>query len=112
LLARRQWLTPVIIATQEADIRRKAVQSQPRQIVHKTLSQKTLSQKVGLVEWLKVKALSSSPPKKLLERSKLKFLKLFCRNNHGGCFFGENILATIHQDFSPLELHTRDAILK
>jgi hypothetical protein len=34
------WLMPVIPATQEADIRRIAVQSQPRQIVHKTLSQK------------------------------------------------------------------------
>jgi hypothetical protein len=37
------------------------VSSQPEQVVHKTLSQKTLSQKIGLVEWLKVKALSSSP---------------------------------------------------
>jgi hypothetical protein len=31
---------PVILATQEAEIRRIAVQSQPRQIVLKTLSQK------------------------------------------------------------------------
>jgi hypothetical protein len=29
-----------------------------RKVVHKTLSQKTISQKFGLVEWLKVKALS------------------------------------------------------
>jgi hypothetical protein len=36
---------PVILATQEAEIRRIAVRSQPRQIVHKTLSQKYLSQK-------------------------------------------------------------------
>jgi hypothetical protein len=36
------------------------VQNQSGQIVHKTLSQKYSSQK-GLVEWLKVKALSSSP---------------------------------------------------
>jgi hypothetical protein len=49
---------PVILATQEAEIRRMAVQSQPRQIVFKTLSQKYPSQK-GLAEWLK--ALSSSP---------------------------------------------------
>jgi hypothetical protein len=31
---------PVILATQEAEIRRISVQSQPRQIVHKTLSRK------------------------------------------------------------------------
>jgi hypothetical protein len=60
LLAGRQWLTPVILATQEVEIRRITVQSQPRQIVLETLSQKYPSQK-GLVEWLKVKALSSSP---------------------------------------------------
>jgi hypothetical protein len=35
------WLTPVIPPTQEAKIRRIEVQSQPRQIVHKPLSQKT-----------------------------------------------------------------------
>jgi hypothetical protein len=51
---------PVILATQEADIRRITVRSQPRQIVLETLSRKYPSQK-GLAEWLKVKALSSSP---------------------------------------------------
>jgi hypothetical protein len=45
----------VILATQEAEIRRIAVQSQPGQIVCKMLSGKYPSQK-GLVEWLKVKA--------------------------------------------------------
>jgi hypothetical protein len=50
------WLTSVILATQQAEIRRITVQNQPRQIVCKTLSQK-----IALVEWLKVKALSSSP---------------------------------------------------
>jgi hypothetical protein len=44
---------PVILATQEAEIRRMAVSNQCRQIVHKTLSQKTLHKR-GLVEWLKV----------------------------------------------------------
>jgi hypothetical protein len=43
---------PVILATQEAEIRRIEVQSQPRQIVCETLSQKTLH-KTGLMEWLK-----------------------------------------------------------
>jgi hypothetical protein len=47
-----QWLTRVILATQEAEIWRIMVRSQPRQIVHKTLFQKTLHEK-GLVEWLK-----------------------------------------------------------
>jgi hypothetical protein len=47
--ARCRWLTPVIPATQEAELRRIMVGSQPGQIVHKTLSQKTLYQR-GLVE--------------------------------------------------------------
>jgi hypothetical protein len=33
---------PVILVTQEAEIRRIVVQSQPRQRVHETLSRKTL----------------------------------------------------------------------
>jgi hypothetical protein len=40
-ISRRQWLTPVIPATQEAEIRRIEIQSQPRQIVPETLSQNT-----------------------------------------------------------------------
>jgi hypothetical protein len=38
--ARHQWLTPVILATQETEIRRITVRSQPGQIVYETLSQK------------------------------------------------------------------------
>jgi hypothetical protein len=41
------WLTPVIPATQEAEIRRITVQSQPRAIVHETLSQKKPFTKKG-----------------------------------------------------------------
>jgi hypothetical protein len=36
------WLTRIILATQEAETRGIVVRSQPRKIVHKTLSQKTL----------------------------------------------------------------------
>jgi hypothetical protein len=38
--AGRRWLTPVILATQEAEIRRIEFRSQPGQIVHETLSRK------------------------------------------------------------------------
>jgi hypothetical protein len=38
--ARSQWLTPVILATQEAEIRRIEVRSQPGQIVGENLPQK------------------------------------------------------------------------
>jgi hypothetical protein len=47
-------LTPIILATQEAEIRRIWVQSQPPYL-------EKLFTKIGLMEWLKVKALSSSP---------------------------------------------------
>jgi predicted ATPase len=40
IIARRQCLMPVILACQEAEISRITAQSQPRQIVHKTLSLK------------------------------------------------------------------------
>jgi hypothetical protein len=40
--AGHRWLTPIILATREAEIRRTTVQSQPGQIVHETLSRKTL----------------------------------------------------------------------
>jgi hypothetical protein len=54
-----QWLTTVILATQEAEIRQIDVQSQPRQIVlrdpiSKTKQKKKAYHKKGLAEWLKV----------------------------------------------------------
>jgi hypothetical protein len=51
----------IILATQEAEIRRIAIWSQPGQIVFKILFPKTQSERIGLVEWLKVKALNSDP---------------------------------------------------
>jgi hypothetical protein len=61
-----QWLMPallpIILATQEAEIRRKVVQSQPRQTVPANSSTRPYLEKpftkIGRVEWLKV---SSSP---------------------------------------------------
>jgi hypothetical protein len=51
--ARQWWLTPVILATQEAEIRRTVVQSHPGQTVPQDYFKKALPIK-GLVEWLKV----------------------------------------------------------
>jgi hypothetical protein len=47
---------PIILATQEAEIRRIVVQSQPGQIVGENLSQNKTKKitKKELVEWLKV----------------------------------------------------------
>jgi hypothetical protein len=42
-IARHQWLSPIILATLEAEIRRIMVRSQARQIVHETLSWKNPS---------------------------------------------------------------------
>jgi hypothetical protein len=52
---------PVILATQEAEIRKIVVGRQPGQIVHERPYLKKPFTKIGLVEWLKVKAPSSSP---------------------------------------------------
>jgi hypothetical protein len=45
ILMEAKVLMPVILTTQEAEIRRILVQSQPGQIVRKTLSRKTLHRK-------------------------------------------------------------------
>jgi hypothetical protein len=46
-VAGHEWFTPGILATQEAEIRRIAVRSQPRQILHKILSLKNALQMTG-----------------------------------------------------------------
>jgi hypothetical protein len=67
--AGHQWFTLVILATQESEIRRIAVQSQPNS---RELTWKKIHHNKGLVEWLKVKVLSSNPSiaKKKKERKK------------------------------------------
>jgi hypothetical protein len=54
------WAPVAYTCNPSLEIRRIRVLTQPRQMVHDTLPQKTLSQKLGW-EWLKVRALSSSP---------------------------------------------------
>jgi hypothetical protein len=49
---------PVILGTQEAEIKRTAVHSQTWQIVHETLSKKKTHHRKGFVEWLKLYALN------------------------------------------------------
>jgi hypothetical protein len=46
-LAGHWWLKSAILATHEAEIRRFMAQSQSRQNIHKTLSQKNPTQKTG-----------------------------------------------------------------
>jgi hypothetical protein len=80
ILTRCWWLTPVILATQEAEIRRIAVWSQPRQIVCETMSWKNPSQKraggvTQVVEHLPSngEALSSNPSTIKKKKCLLKF---------------------------------------
>jgi hypothetical protein len=54
IVAGYQWFTPVILATQEAKIRRIAVGSQPGEIVLQDPILKKNIHKKGLAKWLKV----------------------------------------------------------
>jgi hypothetical protein len=81
------WLTPVILATQEEEIKRIAVRSQPWGNSSEALSQKKpftkkkKKKKKGLVvEWLKVKTLSSSPSIKKKKKRARDVLAKYSRN--------------------------------
>jgi actin-related protein len=78
---------PVILGTQEAEIRRIMVQRQYRQIAQETQSQKTHHKK-GLVERLKVQALSSnsSTAKKKKIKEKYENIKYLSKNFCIFCF--------------------------
>jgi hypothetical protein len=65
-----RWLTPEILATEEAEIRRITDHSQPRQIVLETPSWKKPITKKGLVEWLKVQAEFKPQYRKKKEKKK------------------------------------------
>jgi hypothetical protein len=58
-----RWLTPVILATQEADQEDRNSKPAQANSLRDPIS-KNHSQKIGLVEWLKVRVLNSSPSTK------------------------------------------------
>jgi hypothetical protein len=68
---------PVILATQEAEIRIIVVRSQPRQIVQETLSQKNPSQKIGACGVAQGAGLEFKPQ----HHKKKKKKKIFVRIN-------------------------------
>jgi hypothetical protein len=78
------WITPVILASQEAEIRRIVVQGPPRQIVQETLSQKYSTQKKAggvaqVVECLpnKCEAVISNPSPARRKKKKSEHLVSF-----------------------------------
>jgi hypothetical protein len=80
-----QWFIPVIVANQEAEIRRIAVQSQLQQIVLETLSQKYPTQKragrvAQVVESLPSKQEApSSNPSTTKKQNKNPYLKIYVK---------------------------------
>jgi hypothetical protein len=78
ITARVEWLTPVILATQEAGIRRITVQADPRQTVRETPISKILNTKrAGRVTQVvgcphsKHEALSSNPRTTHIKKKKI-----------------------------------------
>jgi hypothetical protein len=69
---------PIIIATQETEIRRIKIQASPRQIVHKTLSQKNRTQKRtgGVAQTVTASAQQALDPSATKKKKIKKFLTL------------------------------------
>jgi hypothetical protein len=83
----RWWLMPVIPATQEAEIRRMEVWSQSEQIVHETLSWKTLHKnRAGGV------AQGAGPEFKPQYQKEKKKKSLFFRENKKSHFKKKNLM--------------------
>jgi hypothetical protein len=89
-LAGHQWLTPIILATQKAEIRMIMVQSQPRQIVSARPSLKKPFTKIGAGEV----AQGDSPEFKSQYRKK-KNKKKTSEFNHKQRTMGSKIKQTI-----------------
>jgi hypothetical protein len=100
-MAGHPWLTPVTPATQEAEVRRSRFEARPGKRFCETLSQKTLpprqKKKIGLVLWLKVKALSSNPStvkkkkKKKASQCQSGMMTHACNPSYLGDGIGENV---------------------
>jgi IS30 family transposase len=71
---------PVILPTQEVEIRRIAVRSQLGQIVRETLSQKFLPQKIGLVEVAQGEGSEFKPSTKII----YIYIYMFYRESNPG----------------------------
>jgi hypothetical protein len=69
-LARCQWLIPVILATEEAEIKKIQFKASPGKKFERPYLKKAFT-KIGLVKWLKVKALSSSPSTEKKKKKRL-----------------------------------------
>jgi hypothetical protein len=69
-----QWLMPIILATQEAEIRRIKARTQPGQIVCETLSQKNHDKKKGW--WSGSRCRPSSNPSTAKKKKKFKRKKI------------------------------------
>jgi hypothetical protein len=107
LTARHQWLSPVILATQEAKIWRVMVRSQPGEIVLHPVSQKTLSQKKWAGEVTQGKG-PEAKPQYWKKRSPLFFLGIYLERCQKSFYISGTILVIqwlpLHTSWLPIFL--------